>query len=70
MCSTEVLVQYTNGRLTEFFRLLKEGDIKAKELWEEYLDNLSLAVHNIRMLFDGNVILGGYIGSHIEEHME
>lgn len=70
VCSTEVLVQYTNGRLTEFFRLLKEGDIKAKELWEEYLDNLSLAVHNIRMLFDGNVILGGYIGSHIEEHME
>lgn len=70
VCSTEVLVQYTDGRLGEFFKRLKEDDQTAKEMWNTYLDNLSLAVHNIRMLFDGNVILGGYIGSYIEEYME
>ena len=70
VCSTEVLVQYTNGRLGEFFRLLKNGDKTAEELWDQYLDHLSFAVHNIRMLLDGNVIIGGYIGSHIEEYME
>lgn len=70
VCSTEVLMQHTNGRLGEFFKMLKAGDEMAKKTWNQYLDNLSLAVHNIRMLFDGNVILGGYIGSYIEEYME
>ena len=70
VCSTEVLVQHTEGRLGAFFELLKAEDEKSKHLWDEYLDHLSMAVHNIRMLFDGNVILGGYIGSYIEEHME
>ena len=70
VCSTEVLVQHTEGSLREFFRLLKEGDEECKKLWDEYLDHLSMAVHNIRMLFDGNVILGGYMGSYIEAYME
>lgn len=70
VCSTEVLVQYTNGSLGEFFKLLKSGDETAILVWNKYLEDLSLAVHNIRMLFDGNVILGGYIGPYIEEYMD
>ena len=37
------------------------------------MPNFLLRLHflnNIRMLFDGNVILGGYIGPYIEEYME
>lgn len=70
VCSTEVLVKITDGNLEEFFGLLNSGDEKAKELWDNYLEHLSVAVHNIRMLFDGNVILGGYIGSYIGDYME
>lgn len=70
VCSTEVLMQHTDGRLSKFFKLLKKEDETAKKVWNQYLNDLSLAVHNIRMLFDGNVILGGYIGSYIEEYME
>ena len=70
VCSTEVLVQHTNGRLDEFFKLLKSADETAILVWNQYLEDLSLAVHNIRMLFDGNVILGGYIGPYIEEYMD
>lgn len=70
LCSTEVLVQETDGNLEEFFHILKAGDEKAKSLWDEYLENLSLAVQNLRMLFDGKIILGGDIGSYIEEYME
>ena len=64
------LDSYTDGNLGEFFNLLKDGDKKAKELWDEYLDNLALAINNIRVLFDSDIILGGYVGAYIDEHKE
>ena len=39
-------------------------------LWDKYLDNLSLGIHNLRMLFDSDIILGGYVGAYIEKYME
>jgi len=70
VCNTGNLDHYTNGNLEEFFRLLKEGDVTAQKLWDKYLDDLALAIHNVRMLFDNVVILGGYVGANIEEYME
>jgi len=70
VCHAGNLDQYTDGNLEEFFMLLKNGDETAKELWDKYLDNLAPAIHNIRMLFDSVVILGGYIGANIEPYME
>lgn len=70
VCQVSNLDYYTNGNIEEFFRLLKAGDHRARELWDEYLDNLSLAIHNIRMLFDSVVIIGGYVGAYIEAYME
>lgn len=70
VCRAGVLEQYTNGRLEEFFRLLKEGDEKAMEMWDIYLDNLAIVIHNMRMLFDSVVILGGYVGAFIDDFME
>lgn len=70
VCRAGNLDRYTEGNLEEFFRRVKAGDAKAKELWEKYLDDLSLAIHNIRMLYDGTVILGGYVGEYIGDYME
>lgn len=70
VCNASNLDNYTDGNLEEFFRLLKEGDEKAVGLWDEYLDYLALAIHNIRMLFDSIVILGGYVGAYIDEYMD
>lgn len=69
VCKAGNLDQYTDGNLEEFFRCLKAGDKKAEELWSRYLDDLSMAIHNIRMLFDTEIILGGYVGTHIGEYM-
>lgn len=69
LCNAGVLDQYTDGNLEEFFYLLKSGDKTAAKLWDEYMDHLALAIHNIRMLFNSTVILGGYVGAYIEEHM-
>jgi len=29
-----------------------------------YVDHLAIAIHNVRMLFDCDIILGGYVGSY------
>lgn len=69
LCNASVLDAYTGGNLEQFFRLLEEGDGGAAELWEEYLDHLALAIHNLRMMFDCTFIIGGYVGTYIEKYM-
>lgn len=70
LCNAGLLDSYTDGNLAEFFQLLKNGDKKASDIWARYLDDLSLAVHSIRMLFDCTIILGGYVGAYMEDYME
>ena len=40
------------------------------KLWDKYLNDLALAIHNVRILFDSDIIIGGYIGAYIEEYMD
>ena len=56
--------------LEEFFSLLENNDASCLARWETYLDNLAMAVTNIRMAFDCNIVLGGYIGSYIGSYMD
>ncbi len=70
VCRAGKLAEYTDGSLEEFFRVLEDGDETAKELWDIYLDHLTMAIHNVRMLFDGRVILGGYVGAYAGKYME
>ena len=49
--------------------MLKEGDKEAQDIWSRYLDDLAVAIHNIRMLFDCTIILGGYVGAYIDEYI-
>lgn len=70
VCRAGKLAGYTDGNLDEFFRALEQGDGSAKKLWDEYLEHLARAIHNVRMLFDGMVILGGYVGAHMGKYMD
>ena len=70
VCRAGKLAGYTDGSLEEFFRVLEDGDETAKELWDEYLNHLACAIHNVRMLFDGMVILGGYVGAYVGKYMK
>ena len=69
-CSAKVLSDSTNGNIAEFFRLLKLNGEPQKALWEEYLSHLVLTINNLRMLYDCNVILGGYVGAYLDEHIQ
>ncbi len=70
VCKTEKLDWYTDGNLEEYFQKLKDGDDTAVKLWDEYLENLSTAIHNMRMIFAVDVILGGYVGKYIGDYMD
>lgn len=70
VCNAGILDSHTDGNLAEFFRLLDSSTPAIMEVWDQYLENLALAIHNTRMLLDAPIILGGYVGAHMEEHME
>lgn len=70
VCRSTILDQYADGNLESFFQLLEKGDEGALKLWDTYLDNLALGINNIRMLFDSDIIIGGYVGAYIGDCME
>lgn len=70
VCRSTNLDKYTGGNLERFFLLLEAEDEGAKQLWDKYLTDLALGIHNIRILFDSDIIIGGYVGAYMESHME
>ncbi|MBR2766086.1 MAG: ROK family protein [Blautia sp.] len=70
MCNAGVLDQYTEGDLAEFFRQKDEGNAQFVKVWNKYLDDLAIAVHNVRVLGDIKVVLGGYVGPYVNQDFE
>ncbi|MDE6280948.1 MAG: ROK family protein, partial [Oscillospiraceae bacterium] len=66
-CSARVLADCTEGKLADFFDRLRAGDPQLKQVWQEYLQYLAVAVNNLHMSFDCDVIVGGYVGAYLEE---
>lgn len=69
-CSTKVLCVDEGEHLGDFFSRLKEGEGEYVRVWDEYLDNLSICINNIRMIFDVDVIIGGRIQRYIADYIE
>lgn len=69
-CASLRLSDHTNGDLDEFFSRLSQMDPEIIPVWDEYLTNLSYAVNNLRMNFDCDIILGGYIGAHFDQFLD
>lgn len=68
-CSAKVLSQHTDGNLQKFFEQLHTDNIELQKVWETYLNHLSVAVNNLRMAFDCDVIVGGYVGGLLGEYV-
>ena len=69
-CSAKRLADLADGSLDAFFERLGQKDADAVKLWDDYMTYLSLAVNNIHMILDCDIILGGYVGSYLEEHIQ
>lgn len=70
VCRANVLAEYADGDLEKFFELLETKDLGARRHWNRYLEYLSIGIHNIRMLYDTKIVIGGYVGAYIEKYME
>ena len=62
-----MLSDQAEGNLAAFFDGLREGGAEKQAVWREYLEYLSIAVNNLHMSFDCDVIVGGYVGAFLEE---
>ncbi|MBQ6147986.1 MAG: ROK family transcriptional regulator [Oscillospiraceae bacterium] len=68
-CSATVLKEYAGGSLEDFFSLVRDKDEGATKVWDSYLEDLAIAVRNVRILFDCPIILGGSVGAMMEAYM-
>ena len=55
--------------LDDFFRRVETGEPEARERLAQYLQDLSLAIHNLHMLFDTDIILGGDLVPYLENYL-
>lgn len=69
-CSAARLSDLTDKKLENFFLGLRQGEQRLADAWEEYTDYLSIAVNNIHMVLDCDIILGGYVGSCLDGQIE
>lgn len=69
-CSAKRLSDLTDKKLESFFAGLAQGNEELVNAWEEYKKYLSIAINNIHMVLDCDIVLGGYVGSCLESYIE
>lgn len=68
-CSAKILTNLTDGDLKRFFDEL-DDNVGFQQIFDEYLDHLALAVNNLRMCYDCDVILGGNVGAYMTDYID
>lgn len=69
-CSALRLAEEADGKLEKFFEGVKRGELKCREALHRYLAYLACAVENLHMVFDCDIVLGGYVGAFLDEYIE
>lgn len=49
---------------------MDQGDAEAAKIWDAYTDYLAIAVNNVHMVLDCDIVLGGYVGSCMGAHLK
>jgi len=68
-CSSNSLALPANGGLQAFFQRLEANEAESLKKWDEYLNYLAIAINNIRLMFDCDIILGGNVGRFIPRYV-
>lgn len=68
-CAARCLSDRTEGKLERFFQGLEQGDEALGAAWDAYTDYLAVAVNNLHMILDCDIVLGGYVGSYVEDYL-
>jgi len=68
-CAAWVLQDSVDAKLEDFFDKMDSGDEACQTRWGEYLQNLAIAVSNVRMALDCKIVLGGYISCFLPRYL-
>lgn len=70
-CSTQQFYRFSeDGGIRAFFHKLEAGDQECAEIWRDYKKYLSMAIVNLRMTFDCDIVLGGYMGEWLDPYLD
>ena len=69
-CSTGALLDDFDISLEVFFDRVGHKESTCVQIWEEYLDKLAIAITNLRMEFDCNIVIGGEIAKFLSPYMK
>lgn len=69
-CNARILSDSTEGNMKRFFEQLQSRSAPHLAIWEEYVSHLVVTINNLRMLYDCNVIVGGYVGAYLDEYLD
>ncbi len=56
--------------LDEFFTELENGNERCVVRWKEYLDDLCIALNNLYMAFDMDLVIGGSMSQYLEKYRD
>lgn len=68
-CSSSVLSDDLGMDIKDFFQHLEEKDPYYMEIWDMYVSHLVTAIHNIHMVLDCEIVIGGILTPYLEDHM-
>ena len=68
-CSTARISTDLGLTREAFFDGLAKGNPEYQALWETYLDHLAIGIHNIRMVMDCPIVLGGVLAQFMEPYL-
>ncbi|SFC88111.1 ROK family transcriptional regulator [Clostridium uliginosum] len=64
-CSANSLQKSAGEDLDSFFKKLREDDSFCNKIWIEYLDNLAIAIRNLNVILDCNIIVSGFLAPYL-----
>lgn len=67
-CSLKSLSANLGGEsMDDFFANLRQGGAKEQTIWNAYLRKLSMAIDNVRMVLETDVIIGGVLAKYLTQ---
>lgn len=66
-CSARALINESALEHRQFFSRVRACELAAVNLWHSYLEDLALAIYNVRMVIDCDFILGGLLSEYIND---
>jgi len=67
-CSAHALQQTAGMPLQDFFEHVKNGDQRCLEIWDEYLEYLTIMLSNLRVVFDTTIVIGGIMSMYLTDY--